>query len=421
MNTPNTDIISDYDKNFWDNLQADILKSNNEFTKDDIFSYVEKSFMFSLFFRGTSYKELSVSRLMLDLKDLGYLVLLEFMTKEKTNIIDFDIDELDLYCSIKSELKGVSNAIGPMIDNRITILITDGSEALASRKDTKSSSILLIENLISALQKKYDLYITAGIGNVQSIHSIYTSFLEAVSCMYSSNPGEVAHVQDIVKSETKHNFEYKDAESHMIEALRHRKPETYDYFSILMDRIKPLCDTAKRNLIIEALVLSAHTIRFDGMDNTYYFNYTSHFDTIMNLSGDQLIEWAFQKFIDITGIVKLHSTIDYSNKIVQATQEYLEAHYADEISLEDAADYVNVSPPYFSKLIKKNTGFNFTEWLSMLRIKKAKELLTNSNLTVKEVCFMVGYKDPNYFSRIFKKKIGMTPSEYIKSMNNMSL
>lgn len=149
------------------------------------------------------------------------------------------------------------------------------------------------------------------------------------------------------------------------------------------------------------------------MEEIDYFDYTCHINTLMELRDNELIEWAFQKFIDITGYVKKHNAIDYSNKIVQATKEYLEANYSEEISLEDAAEQVNISPQYFSKLIKKNTGFNFIDWLSMLRVKKAKELLTNSSLTVKEVCFMVGYKDPNYFSRIFKKKIGMTPSEYI--------
>ena len=136
-----------------------------------------------------------------------------------------------------------------------------------------------------------------------------------------------------------------------------------------------------------------------------YFDYTSHISSLMSLRGQQLIEWAFQQFLDITGQVKKRNTIDYSNKIVQATKEYLEAHYTEEISLEDVAEYVNISPQYFSKLIKKHTGFNFIDWLSMLRVNKAKELLTNSNLTVKEVCYMVGYKDPNYFSRIFKKKL----------------
>ena len=143
----------------------------------------------------------------------------------------------------------------------------------------------------------------------------------------------------------------------------------------------------------------------------------------MELEGDQLIELAYQSFIQITSYVKPQTSIDYSNHVVKATREYLENHYADDISLEDMAEQVNISPQYFSKLIKKTTGFNFIDWLSMLRVKKAKELLTNSNLNVKEVCFMVGYKDPNYFSRIFKKRIGITPSEYVKTssyLNNKS-
>jgi two-component system response regulator YesN len=172
---------------------------------------------------------------------------------------------------------------------------------------------------------------------------------------------------------------------------------------------------------LEILVLASHAMRIDNPSEVC-FNYTSHVNELMGYNGDQLMEWAFQSFIVITGYVKPINSIDYSNKIVQATKEYLETHYADDISLENVAEQVNISPQYFSKLIKKTTGFNFIDWLSMLRVKKAKELLTNSNFTVKEVCFMVGYKDPNYFSRIFKKRIGITPSEYIKSnpFNNMN-
>src|SRR5690606_34023405 len=140
---------------------------------------------------------------------------------------------------------------------------------------------------------------------------------------------------------------------------------------------------------------------------------TCHINTLMELRDNELIEWAFQKFIDITGYVKKHNAIDYSNKIVQATKEYLEANYSEEISLEDAAEQVNISPQYFSKLIKKNTGYYFIDWLSMLRVNKAKELLTNSSLTVKEVCLMVGDNDQNYISRIVKKKIRTTHTVYM--------
>ncbi|NLO10091.1 MAG: helix-turn-helix transcriptional regulator [Clostridiales bacterium] len=416
MNTSNIDTKTDSDLNkaFWDSLQLEILNSKKAFSVEDISSYVEKSFMFSLFFRGTSHKELSVFRSILDFKDLGYLILIEVLPKDNDNIVDFDIDELSLYYFIKNNLPDLSTAIGPMIHNRFSIMVTDGPEALAPGKDFKPNSISVVTNLLLALENEFQIKLIAGIGNAQSIHTIYTSFLEALSCLPYCNPGEIIHVQDLSRHDRYHIYEYKEAENHMIEAVHHRKPDAYDYFLMMMNRISQLNDNAKRNKIIEALVLASHASRIDGMDEVDYIDYTSHINTLIKLSGNELIEWAFQKFVDITGFVKKPNAIDYSNKIVQATKEYLEAHYAEEISLEDVAEYVNISPQYFSKLIKKNTGFNFIDWLSMLRVKKAKELLTNSNLTVKEVCFMVGYKDPNYFSRIFKKKIGLTPSEYIK-------
>lgn len=419
MNTDNIDKKTDshINREFWDSLHAEIIKTNKEFSQEDIFSYVEKSFMYSLFFRGTSHKELSIFRNLLKFNDLGYLILLEFLPKESTNILDFDIDELSLYYFIKKEMKDVSTALGPMIYNRLSILVTDGPDTLAPTIDNKVNSINIASNLLSALQKEFRVSISAGIGNVQSIHSIYTSFMEALSCMQYCNPGQIIHVQDLDEYEENNIYEYKEAEKHMLNAVRLRKSEAYDYFVLMMDRIKHLNDNSKRNKIVEALVLASHASKVDDTDEIDYFDYTRNIDDLIELSDNQLIEWAFQKFVDITGYVKKHNSIDYSNKIVQATKEYLEAHYAEGISLDDVAEHVNISPQYFSKLIKKNTGFNFIDWLSMLRVKKAKEFLTNPNLTIKEVCYMVGYKDPNYFSRIFKKRIGMTPSEYIKKIH----
>ncbi|NLK99556.1 MAG: helix-turn-helix transcriptional regulator [Clostridiales bacterium] len=417
MNKPNIDIKADndLDKEFWESLQIDILNSKKAFTIEDIYSYVEKSFMFSLFFRGCSHKELNIFHSLLNFHDLGFLILFEFLPKENTKVIDFDIDELSLYHFIKKELPDLTTSIGPLIHNRFSILITDGPQTMAPGKDIKSNSLSIATKLLKAIEKEFSIKLIGGIGNAQSIHSIYTSFLEALSCMHYCRPGEVIHIQDLTKHDKYYIYEYKEAERHMIESVRLRKPDAYDYFLMMMSQISPLNDKAKRNKIIEALVLASHASRIDRMEELDYLDYTCHIKTLMELSGDSLMEWAFQRFVDITGYVKKHTAIDYSNKIVQATKEYLEAHYAEEISLEDVAQHVNISPQYFSKLIKKNTGFNFIDWLSMLRVKKAKELLTNSNLTVKEVCFMVGYKDPNYFSRIFKKKIGMTPSEYIKN------
>ena len=83
-----------------------------------------------------------------------------------------------------------------------------------------------------------------------------------------------------------------------------------------------------------------------------------------------------------------------------------------DISLDEVSREVNISPYYFSKLFKDSTEQNFIEYLTNLRMDKAKELLLTTDSSMKEICSMVGYADPNYFSRTFKKNIGVTPTEY---------
>ena len=91
---------------------------------------------------------------------------------------------------------------------------------------------------------------------------------------------------------------------------------------------------------------------------------------------------------------------------------YIQENYSRDISLDDVSSQVNISPYYFSKIFKEETGENFIEYLTRVRIDKAKELLVDENVSVKEAGIQSGYSDPNYFSRIFKKQMDMTPSEY---------
>ena len=91
---------------------------------------------------------------------------------------------------------------------------------------------------------------------------------------------------------------------------------------------------------------------------------------------------------------------------------YIQENYSKDISLDDVSGLVNISPYYFSKIFKEETGEYFIEYLTKIRIEKAKELLVKPDISIKEAGIRSGYTDPNYFSRIFKKQTDMTPSEY---------
>lgn len=83
--------------------------------------------------------------------------------------------------------------------------------------------------------------------------------------------------------------------------------------------------------------------------------------------------------------------------------------------MEDVARAVNLSPYYFSRFYKEETGVNFIDRLTAVRVEKAKEYLARTEYTVKDVARAVGYADPNYFSKLFKKVTNMTATEYKES------
>ena len=78
---------------------------------------------------------------------------------------------------------------------------------------------------------------------------------------------------------------------------------------------------------------------------------------------------------------------------------------------------VNTSPYYFSRIFKEETGKNFVEYLTGVRMERAKELLKEGRCSIKEICCMTGYSEPNYFSRTFKKNMGITPTEYSRKFS----
>lgn len=89
-----------------------------------------------------------------------------------------------------------------------------------------------------------------------------------------------------------------------------------------------------------------------------------------------------------------------------------EIHAMKELSLEKAAREAGLSPYYFSRLFKRETGDTFIDYVTKIRIEKAKQLVRDPKRSMKEVCFEVGYRDPAYFTRVFKKMVGCTPSQY---------
>jgi len=97
---------------------------------------------------------------------------------------------------------------------------------------------------------------------------------------------------------------------------------------------------------------------------------------------------------------------------MQRILAFIQANVSEQISLQAVADYAGMSPVYLSKFFKTETGQNFVDFLTELRINKAKQLLTSTNHKVAAIAEAVGIRDSKYFSSLFKRCVGMTPIQY---------
>ena len=119
-----------------------------------------------------------------------------------------------------------------------------------------------------------------------------------------------------------------------------------------------------------------------------------------------------KKFILVV-LEELKDNADSNNsKIIDRAKVYINNNYDKDISINDIAMHVNLSKNYLGFLFKQDTGLNVIEYIHRIRIAHAKQMIETSNMKIYEVANLVGYTDQHYFSLIFKKIVGVSPSEY---------
>lgn len=118
---------------------------------------------------------------------------------------------------------------------------------------------------------------------------------------------------------------------------------------------------------------------------------------------------------------RVYDPTNRTNDILKPAIEYINENFDKKIILDDMANMCFITPGYFSKIFYKETGEKFSDYLTRLKIEKAKELLKTTNKTIQEIAIEVGFNDAGYFTRRFKSYEGIAPGHYRKISKSQSI
>ena len=188
--------------------------------------------------------------------------------------------------------------------------------------------------------------------------------------------------------------------------------ETEDFVTEFFDDLGDAVDSMmfRHYLILSARINAISAIRSMELSSETLLQRLP--PTEIDLSGEELR--AYFRDVLLTAIrLRDEETQKQSGSLVASALQYIDRHYTDEnISLYTVAKAINVSTNYLSAIFSQSVGQSFVEYLTQKRMTRAKQYLRQSNRRAGEIAAEVGYKDPRYFSFVFKKTQGCTPREY---------
>lgn len=276
------------------------------------------------------------------------------------------------------------------------------------------------EELYEAVRKDMQMEISVGISEpfcgLVNIQKGYADAREAISRSYliqQDIPISVKKYKDDDTKSLKEQAEKEIARGILggdVQAAKQALSNVMQYVRKIEN------EDTRQNFMIALLLLPAQLM--NNMKSEHmgvYASQTRLLTVFLQCGGiNEQEDMLLSLYEEITEHLKKMSS-PHTNTVVDCVCQIIAKRYMEQLSVTSLAEMVNLTPAYLCVLFKQAAGKTINEYLTQERMNRAKELLSNSNIHLYDVCYKVGYFSPSYFSRIFKKYVGMTPREYRES------
>jgi two-component system response regulator YesN len=306
-----------------------------------------------------------------------------------------------------------NSIVGEAMANKLAVILP--CEEGKAEYNERIADIEKARGLARELRRRTQISFRVGISSVKPFQEVKDSYREALDALIMTT-GSVAHVDDLpIGCQYEENYPVH-LEKKLFQVVEAGETDeaiatAESYFDLIAaDHADNLMNI--RVKVLEFALFAEH-IAYESGGMTYEFrSREDYLPTIMSLNDLASLRSWFREKIGAASHNVRSKASEKSVNVINMAKEYIQNNYSKDISLDDVSRTANVSPYYFSKIFKEGAGEGFVEYLTRIRMDKAKELLMTTEYSMKEIGSMVGYADPNYFSRTFKKNVGVTPTEY---------
>ncbi|WP_127499224.1 response regulator [Paenibacillus glycanilyticus] len=315
------------------------------------------------------------------------------------------------YISIKEKVRKMGSGwVGAMYGRQIPIIVFPEAD-----RSYRSQAVTMARELLAVAKADGNDGWFVGIGGVyESLDQIRQSYQEALMASIDpSLPVKYRFYEDTpVLGVTRDGYPVKQLEQQLFDRIRlgqweQVRNDLTDFVRRYENEGANLVHAQQR--VLELLWIASRVLLEMGVEiDTPMFSYQAQDYRQLRTESELLLERMRQSYTEH------HERIEPD--AIQQIKQYIADHSHEDISLEAIGRMVGLSPFYISKMFKDQLGINYIDFLTECRIKKAIKLMADPERSLKEITYMVGYHDPNYFSKVFKKMCEVSPTEYRKTL-----
>jgi YesN/AraC family two-component response regulator len=287
---------------------------------------------------------------------------------------------------------------------------------IASIQYILSTISILINRIRNMAKRLLGLTLTVGISGIcKSFEELFNQYHKLLQLMEEKlylGGNRIFHHDEMVPDRSSSYFLCPE----LLQSIEYAVcSQDYELVKAKIDTIfhdirKAHCDRMNIEITCEKLTENMQDIlEKNGIKDTHTLLIPiRHFEFL-----EQYKKYALTVCLNTSEQIREHIRTRFSPPVFQAIN-YINQHLGENISLEDCAEYVGISYTHMSRLLKKETGMGFAECLNKARINKAKSLISEGDIFIKDVVEKSGFHNYNYFFKVFRDIEGVTPSEYIK-------